>query len=56
MDVQLHSVLSSALVGYEWSASRPSRFTPNTYWIRSWMGPRVGPDAVAKRKHPYPFW
>ena len=28
MKVQLHSFLSSAVNGYEWSTSRPDRFTP----------------------------
>jgi hypothetical protein len=28
MDVYTHVFLTSALVGCEWSASRPSRFTP----------------------------
>jgi hypothetical protein len=27
MDVQIHIFLTSALVGGEWSASRPGRFT-----------------------------
>jgi hypothetical protein len=28
--------LTSALVGGEWSASRPGRFTPSTHWIGGW--------------------
>jgi hypothetical protein len=28
VDVQIHVFLTSALVGGEWSASRPDRFTP----------------------------
>jgi hypothetical protein len=28
VDVQIHIFLTSALVGDEWSASRPCRFTP----------------------------
>jgi hypothetical protein len=44
---------------WEWSASRPSRFTPREkapgiYWIGSWVGPRAGLDAVVKRKIPSP--
>jgi len=40
-----------ALDGGEWLASRSSRFTPRerspaTHWIRGWMGPRGGVDAV----------
>jgi hypothetical protein len=47
--------LTSELVGGEWSASRPGRFIPgeiarSTYWIGSWVGPRVGLDAVEKRQ------
>jgi hypothetical protein len=40
----------------EWSASRPSHFTPSgqrshgTPWIGGWVGPKVGLDAVATRK------
>jgi hypothetical protein len=38
---------TSALVGGEWSASRPGRFTPgerapSTHWIGSWVDPRAG--------------
>jgi hypothetical protein len=39
--------LTSALVGGEWSASRPDRFT---HWIGGWVGPRAGLDDVKKRK------
>jgi hypothetical protein len=28
VDVQIHTFLTSALVGGEWSATRPGRFTP----------------------------
>jgi hypothetical protein len=43
----------SALVGGEWSASRPGRFTPgerapSTYWIGGWEGPRAGLDDMEK--------
>jgi hypothetical protein len=49
-----HSLIS-ALDGGEWSASRPSRFTPRerapgTHWIGGWVGPRAVLDAVLKRK------
>jgi hypothetical protein len=55
VDVWIYSFLTSALVGGEWSASRPGRFTPGdrapgTHWIGDWMGPRAGPDDVEKRK------
>jgi hypothetical protein len=54
MDVWIHAFLTSALVGSEWSASRPGRFTPKerapgTHWIRGWVGPRTGLDAVENR-------
>jgi hypothetical protein len=54
----IHS-LTSALVGGEWSASRPGRFTPRektsgSHWIGGWVGPRAGLDAVVKRKIPSP--
>jgi len=43
--------LTSALDGGEWSASRPSRFTPrerapSTHWIGGWVGPRAVLDAT----------
>jgi hypothetical protein len=55
VDIQIHVFLTSALVGGEWSASRPSRFTPGegargTHWIGGWVGPRAGLDDVEKRK------
>jgi hypothetical protein len=51
--------LTSELDWGEWSASRPSRFTPRerapcTHWIGSWVGPRAVLDAVVKRKIPIP--
>jgi hypothetical protein len=47
--------LTSALVGGEWSASRPGRFTPGerapgTHWIRGWVDPKAGLDNLEKRK------
>jgi hypothetical protein len=47
--------LTSALVGGEWSASRPGRFNPGdkapgTHWIGGWVDPRAGLDEVKKRK------
>jgi hypothetical protein len=46
--------LTSALVGGEWPASRPGRFTPGervpcTHWTGGWVDPRVGLDEE-KRK------
>jgi hypothetical protein len=50
MDVYSHIFLTSALVGCEWSASRPGRFTPGTHLIGGWVDPRVGLYDVEKRK------
>jgi hypothetical protein len=51
VDVYIHISLTSALIGGEWSASRPGRFTPpDTHWIGGWVGPRAGLDDVEKRK------
>jgi hypothetical protein len=46
-----HVFLTLALVGGEWSASRPSPFTPGerapcTHCIGRWVGPRTGLDDV----------
>jgi hypothetical protein len=30
----------------------PSGKTPDTHWIRGWVGPRAGLDAVVKKKIP----
>jgi hypothetical protein len=40
---------TSALVGVEWSASRPDHFTC-THWIGGWVDPTTGLDDVEKRK------
>jgi hypothetical protein len=55
VEVQIHIFLTSALVGGEWSDSRPCRFTPGertpgTHWIGGWVGPIAGLDYVEKRK------
>jgi hypothetical protein len=54
VNVQLHAFLTSTLYGGEWSASRPSRFTPrektlDTHGIRGWVGLRAVLDAVVNR-------
>jgi hypothetical protein len=54
VDVQIHVSLPLALVEDESSATRPVRFTlgarhPGTYWIGSWVGPRIGFDDVERR-------
>jgi hypothetical protein len=53
VDAQIHIFLASALVGGEWSALRPCRFTPverapGTHWIGSWVDLRIGLDEVEK--------
>jgi hypothetical protein len=48
VDVWIHVFL--ALVGAEWSASRPGRFTPSTHWIGGWMEVRVSLDDMEKIK------
>jgi hypothetical protein len=55
VDVYVHTVLTFALVGGEWLASRPCRFTPGertpgTHWIGGWVDPRASLDDVDKRK------
>jgi hypothetical protein len=45
VDIQTHILLTSALVGGEWSASRLDRFTPRerasgAHWIRRLGGPQ----------------
>jgi hypothetical protein len=57
MEVYLHALLTSALDGGEWSASRCGRFTPRerapyTHWRGGWVVPTDGLDAVVKRKIP----
>jgi hypothetical protein len=53
MDVYIHIFLASSLVGGEWSASRPGRFTPGEkspgiHWIGGWADHRDGMDDVEK--------
>jgi hypothetical protein len=55
VDVQIHTFLTSALDGGEWSASRPCRFTtreraPGTHWIGGWVDPQASLDDMEKRK------
>jgi hypothetical protein len=54
VDVYIHIFLTSALVGGEWSASRPGRFTsgervPGTHWIGGWVDPSADLNNVEKR-------
>jgi hypothetical protein len=48
VDVLIHIFLTSALVGGEWSASRPGRFHPGTHFIGGWVDPRAGLDNMEK--------
>jgi hypothetical protein len=55
VDLYIHIFLTSALVGGEWSASRPCCFTPRErtlgiHWIGGWVCPRAGLDDMEKRK------
>jgi hypothetical protein len=55
VDVKIHVLLTSALVGGEWSASSPGRFTPGerdpgTQWIGGWVCHRSGLDYLERRK------
>jgi hypothetical protein len=55
VDKKIQIFLTLALVGHEWSASRPGRFNLveralGTRWIGGWVNPRAGPDDVEKRK------
>jgi hypothetical protein len=51
VDVYTHVFLTSALVGGEWSASRPCRFIPGkgppaTHWIGGWVDLRASLDVI----------
>jgi hypothetical protein len=48
VDVETHVFLTSALVGGEWSASQPGRFTTGTHWIGGWVGTRACLDDMEK--------
>jgi hypothetical protein len=55
VDIWPHELLTSALVGGEWSASSPGRITPGEkapgiHCIGGWMGPRIGLNDVERRK------
>jgi hypothetical protein len=55
VDVYNHILLTSALAGGEWWASRTCRFTPGErapgiHWIGGWVGSRAGLNDVEKRK------
>jgi hypothetical protein len=55
VDVQIRVFYTSALVGEEWSASRPCCFNPGerasgSHWTGSWVDPTAGPDDKEKLK------
>jgi hypothetical protein len=55
VEVQLHSFLTSALDGGEWSTSRSGHFTPGkkgpcARLMGGWVGPRTSLDMAAMRK------
>jgi hypothetical protein len=57
--VWLHSFLTWAVDGVEWSAAYPDRYTPrerapSSHWIGGWMGPTTSLDVVEKRKISFP--
>jgi hypothetical protein len=55
VDIHVYEFLTSAIVGGEWSASRPCRFTPmerapGTHWTGGWVGLRTSLDDMERRK------
>jgi hypothetical protein len=54
VEVMINVVLTSTLVGAEWSTSRPGCFNPSTHWIGGWVGPGTGLDDMKRRIFPLP--
>jgi hypothetical protein len=55
VNIWVHIFLTSALVGSEWSGSRPGRFipgerAPDSRWRGGWVDSRAGLDDLEKRK------
>jgi len=56
--VQLHTFLTSALDGGEWSVKCSGTFTlmeraPGIHWLEGWVGPTAALDTMARRnKYP----
>jgi hypothetical protein len=48
VDAQIHVILTSALVGGEWSASIAGERVPSSHWIGGRVGPRAGLNAMEK--------
>jgi hypothetical protein len=48
VDLEIHVLLTSALVGGEWTTSRPCRIKPRegTPVLTGWVGPATGMDDV----------
>jgi hypothetical protein len=60
VDVQIHASLTSALVGGEWSGSRPGRFTPGekasgAHWIGGWRRQSLYRLRYPQSFHNFPF-
>jgi hypothetical protein len=56
VNVYVHIVLTSALVGGEWSISRLSRFTPGTHGIGVWVGTAEPVWTTWRREKSLPYW
>jgi hypothetical protein len=59
MEVQLHALLTSALVEGEWSAWHPGQFiprerAPGTHWIGGWVGSRTSLGHWWNKKYSVP--
>jgi hypothetical protein len=57
--VEVQHAFFDLCIRWEWSASRPRRFTPRerasgTQWTGGWVGPRAVLNAVVKKKFPIP--
>jgi hypothetical protein len=55
VDIWIHFFFTPELVGDEWSASDPGRFTPGekalpTHWIGGWVGSNAGLYDVENRQ------
>jgi hypothetical protein len=55
VDVYIHIFLTLAIAGGEWSASRPTHYTPgerapSSVWIGDWVNARVGLDDMERKK------
>jgi hypothetical protein len=51
VDAKIHVLLTSVLIGGEWSAIHPSHVNPGgrasgAHWIGGWVGPRASPNYI----------